>query len=100
MRTVLAGDVSGRNEDRSFDAADSRHIRQASQTIPPGILLSPDVPRHNKDHPAQQTKPTSDRRPDIVRADEKRFRELGWKLFREQLEIFASEVVQFRGFAV
>ena len=101
MRTVLAGNVSGRNEDRGHDAADSRHTRQVSlQTIPPGILLSPDVPRHSKDNTTQQTRPISDRRPDIVRADEKRYRELSWRLFREQLEIFASEVAQFIEFAV
>lgn len=43
LRTVLAGD-------QSHDVnADSLHSRQPSQAIPPGILLSPDVPRQPKD---------------------------------------------------
>jgi hypothetical protein len=66
-----------------------------SQVIPPGILLSPDVSRQTKDASIQQASSLSDRRPDIVRADEKRFRALGWKVFREQLEVFADEVVQY-----
>jgi hypothetical protein len=87
---VIAGDVPSRNEGDANP--DSQHVRKMSQVIPPGILLSPDVSRQTKDVSIQQANSLSDRRPDIVRADEKRFRALGWKVFREQLEVFADEV--------
>jgi WD repeat-containing protein 24 len=101
--TVVAAEPSFREENQSKDVSQaapvSSHTRQRSQGVLSEFMLVPEERSEEKEVvPAQPASQLSDRRPDIVRAEENRFRELGWDILRKQLNFFADEVLQQSAF--
>ncbi|EAU84127.2 hypothetical protein CC1G_08668 [Coprinopsis cinerea okayama7 len=102
IRTVTAAEVTPKeieepkqlNRDEGPTLAEAlAHKRQKS--LPFSEYHVDGDPRHNEEdlqiHTHHPPVPISKRRIEIIRADEKRFKEMAWEVIREALEEFAEE---------
>ena len=95
IRTVTAGDLSFQEDILVKSPVRStfrvRHGRKKSQAISE-LMFSPEDQTDDQSAIPDRTPHFTDRSQDIVRANEKRYREIGWDVLRNILELFADEV--------
>ena len=98
IRTVIAAESSFREEDNNKGltqtiAGPLLHAKNKSQGMLSEFSFVPEERSEEAELPPfGHVSTLSDRRPDIVRADEIRFRQMGWDALRGWLEFFADEV--------
>jgi hypothetical protein len=94
IRTVTAGDLSFQeeipNKELILSASMRKHTRKKSRAMSELVLDSRDYP--GQDQPISPPSKLTDRRQDIVAAEEKMYREIGWEALLKVLESFSTEV--------
>jgi hypothetical protein len=92
IRTVTAGEVSFREQDSAkvLETA-GNHKRQKSQAMSELVLQPEPAGTEQKEGSPDPTQWT-ERKTEVVRAEENKLREIGWNALREALEDFADEV--------
>ncbi|KAF8885529.1 hypothetical protein BD779DRAFT_1533641 [Infundibulicybe gibba] len=91
IRTVTAGEISFQNvgtlrQEETIRDLRSSHQRQKSLTTSENRLPEPEVEDESPDMSHM-----TERRIEVIRTDEQRFRNLAWDALREVLEAFADE---------
>ena len=95
IRTVTAGEVSFREQDSAkvlkAEETAGNHKRQKSQAMSELVLQPEPAGTEQKEGSPDPTQWT-ERKTEVVRAEENKLREIGWNALREALEDFADEV--------